>query len=325
VSAFLIKKYMSKKILANDGIDAVGQQMLEQAGFTVVTEKVAQESLAKELNDKGYVAITVRSATKVRKDLIDVCPNIKVIGRGGVGMDNIDVDYAKSKNIQVINTPAASSNAVAELVFAHLFNAVRFLYDSNRQMPANGLAKFDDLKKKYAKGIELKDKTMGIIGFGRIGQQVAKIALGCGMKVLAFDPFVKEAKLQLDIHGLANAEVTVATVHLDDVYEQSDFITVHVPGGKLITDTEIAKMKAGVILINTARGGVIDETALLNGLNSKKIAHACLDVYENEPKPSEVILHHAQISLTPHIGAATNEAQERIGVELAEKIIAALK
>src|ERR1700757_3420906 len=316
---------MSKKILANDGIDAVGQQMLEQAGFTVVTEKVAQESLAKELNDKGYVAITVRSATKVRKDLIDVCPNIKVIGRGGVGMDNIDVDYAKGKNIQVINTPAASSNAVAELVFAHLFNAVRFLYDTNRQMPANGLAKFEELKKKYAKGIELKDKTMGIIGFGRIGQQVAKIALGCGMKVLAFDPFVKEAKLQLDIHGLTNTEVTIATVHLDDVYAKSDFITVHVPGGKLITDTEIAKMKAGVILINTARGGVIDETALLNGLNSKKIAHACLDVYENEPKPSEAILHHAQISLTPHIGAATNEAQERIGVELAEKIIAALK
>lgn len=325
MSAFLIKKNMSKKILANDGIDAVGQQMLEQAGFTVVTEKVAQENLAKELNDKGYVALTVRSATKVRKELIDVCPNLKVIGRGGVGMDNIDVDYAKSKNIQVINTPAASSNAVAELVFAHLFNAVRFLYDSNRQMPVNGLAQFDDLKKKYAKGIELKDKTIGIIGFGRIGQQVAKIALGCGMKVLAFDPFVKEAKLQLDIHGLANAEVNITTVHLDDVYAKSDFITVHVPGGKLITETEIAKMKAGVILINTARGGVIDETALLNGLNSKKIAHTCLDVYENEPKPSEAILHHAQISLTPHIGAATNEAQERIGVELAEKLIAALK
>jgi D-3-phosphoglycerate dehydrogenase len=316
---------MSKKILANDGIDAVGQKMLEQAGFTVVTEKVAQENLAKEINDKGYVALTVRSATKVRKELIDVCPNLKVIARGGVGMDNIDVDYAKSKNIQVINTPAASSNAVAELVFAHLFNAVRFLYDSNRQMPSNGLTKFDDLKKKYAKGIELRDKTMGIIGFGRIGHQVAKIALGCGMKVLAFDPFVKEAKLHLDIHGLTIAEVNITTVSLDDVYAKSDFITVHVPGGKLITETEIAKMKNGVILINTARGGVIDETALVNGLNSKKIAHACLDVYENEPKPSETILHHAQISLTPHIGAATNEAQERIGVELAEKVIAVLK
>jgi D-3-phosphoglycerate dehydrogenase len=316
---------MSKKILANDGIDAVGQKMLEQAGFMVVTEKVAQENLAKEINDKGYTALTVRSATKVRKDLIDICPNLKVIARGGVGMDNIDVDYAKSKNIQVINTPAASSNAVAELVFAHLFNAVRFLYDSNRQMPANGSDKFEELKKKYAKGIELRDKTIGIIGFGRIGQQVAKIALGCGMKVLAFDPFVKEAKLHLDIHGLAHAEVNIPTVSLDDVYAKSDFITVHVPGGKLITETEIAKMKNGVILINTARGGVIDEANILNGLNSKKIAHACLDVYENEPKPSEAILHHAQISLTPHIGAATNEAQERIGVELAEKVIAVLK
>jgi D-3-phosphoglycerate dehydrogenase len=316
---------MSKKILANDGIDAVGKQLLEQAGFMVVTEKVAQENLVNELNEKAYVALTVRSATKVRKDLIDACPGLKVIGRGGVGMDNIDVDYARSKNLQVINTPAASSNAVAELVFAHLFNAVRFLYDSNRQMPVNGSIQFDDLKKKYAKGIELRDKNMGIIGFGRIGQQVAKIALGCGMNVLAFDPFVKEAKLQLDIHGLKNAEISITTVSLDELYAKSDFITVHVPGGKLIGDAEIAQMKSGVILINTARGGVIDETALVNGLNSKKIAHACIDVYENEPKPSETILHHTQISLTPHIGAATNEAQERIGVELAEKMIVALK
>ena len=313
------------KILANDGIDAVGQKMLEQAGFTVITEKVAQENLAKELNEKGYAALTVRSATKVRKEVIDVCPNLKVIARGGVGMDNIDVDYAKSKGINVINTPAASSNAVAELVLAHLFNAVRFLYDSNRQMPANGLEKFDELKKKYAKGIELSGKTIGIIGFGRIGQQVAKIALGCGMKILAFDPFVKDVKLKLELHGLANAEVNITTVELDKLLNESDFITVHVPGGKLIGDTEISKMKNGVVLINTARGGVIDETALINGLNSKKIAHACLDVFENEPKPSETILHHAQISLTPHIGASTNEAQERIGVELAEKIIAALK
>ena len=179
---------MSKLILANDGIDAVGKSILEKAGFTVVTENVAQENLAKELNDKGYVALTVRSATKVRKDVIDACPNLKVIGRGGVGMDNIDVDYARSKGLQVINTPAASSNSVAELVFAHLFNAVRFLYESNRHMPTIGNTKFNDLKKNYSKGIELRDKTIGIIGFGRIGQFTAKIALGCGMKVLAYDP-----------------------------------------------------------------------------------------------------------------------------------------
>ncbi len=316
---------MSKKILANDGIDEVGKALLEKAGFSVVTDKVAQEKLADEINDKNYVALTVRSATKVRKELIDACPNLKVIARGGVGMDNIDVDYAKSKNIQVINTPAASSNSVAELVFAHLFTAVRFLYDSNRQMPQNGHDKFDDLKKKYAKGIELRGKTMGIVGFGRIGQYVAKMALGLGMKVLAFDPFVSDATIELEIEGLPQTlQLPIKTVGLDKVIQNSDFVTFHVPGGKLISRHEIASMKKGVILVNASRGGVIDEDDLLEALNSGQILHACLDVFENEPRPSLAILNHPRISLTPHIGAATNEAQERIGVELAEKLIDAL-
>jgi D-3-phosphoglycerate dehydrogenase len=316
---------MSKLILANDGIDAVGKSILEKAGFTVITDKVAQENLAQELNDKHYIALTVRSATKVRKDVIDACPHLKVIGRGGVGMDNIDVDYARSKGLQVINTPAASSNSVAELVFAHLFNSVRFLYESNRNMPLIGNSKFEDLKKSYSKGIELRDKTIGIIGFGRIGQYTAKIALGCGMKVLAYDPFVKEAELKLDIHGTQGVDVKISTVPLDQLISSADVITMHVPGGKMITEKEISKMKNGVILINASRGGVIDEADLLAGLHSGKIAHACLDVFENEPTPNEAILKHTKISLTPHIGAATNEAQERIGVELAEKLIDALK
>lgn len=316
---------MSKKILANDGIDAVGKEMLEKAGFTVITDKTAQENLADDINEKGYVALTVRSATKVRKEVIDACPNLKVIARGGVGMDNIDVEYARSKGIDVINTPAASSNSVAELVFSHLFNAVRFLYDSNRQMPNHGNTKFDELKKAYAKGVELRGKTIGIIGFGRIGQYVAKIALGCGMKVLAYDPFVKEAELHVDIAGTSGVSVKLQAVSMDELIQHSDFISLHVPGGKVITAKEIEQMKKGVILVNAARGGVIDETDLINGLNSGKIAHACLDVFENEPTPNEAILKHPKISLTPHIGAATNEAQERIGVELAEKIIASLK
>lgn len=316
---------MSKKILANDGIDAVGKEMLEKAGFTVITDKVAQEDLAGQINEKGYIALTVRSATKVRKDVIDACPGLKVIARGGVGMDNIDVDYAREKGIQVINTPAASSNSVAELVFAHLFNAVRFLYDSNRQMPMNGEEKFDDLKKKYAKGVELRGKTIGIVGFGRIGQYVAKMALGLGMKVVAFDPFVTEATIDIEIEGAAApVKVKINPVGLDKVLQQSDFISFHVPGGKLISKHEIASMKNGVILINAARGGVINEDDLLEALNSGKVSHACLDVFENEPRPSVAILKHPKISLTPHIGAATNEAQERIGVELAEKMIAAL-
>ncbi len=315
-----------KKILANDGIDAQGKLLLEKAGFEVITEKVLQEELAKAINTNNYEGLTVRSATKVRKDLIDACPNLRLIGRGGVGMDNIDVQYAKEKGLQVVNTPAASSHSVAELVMAHLYNAVRFLYDSNRQMPVIGNTQFDTLKKKYAKGIEVKGKTMGIIGFGRIGQAVAKIALGTGMKVIASDPFIKEATLDLEISGIdRKLQVNIRTIPAEEVLKNSDFITVHVPGGKLITEKEFSLMKIGVIVINASRGGVIDETDLLKALNSGKVAHACLDVFENEPTPNKELLSHPRISLTPHIGAATEEAQERIGIELAELIISKLK
>ncbi len=316
---------MSKKILANDGIDPIGKGLLEKAGFTVVTDKVAQENLAKAINEQQFIGLTVRSATKVRKDVIDACPGLKLIGRGGVGMDNIDVDYARGKGIEVVNTPAASSHSVGELVFAHLFNTVRFLYDSNRQMPVNGDTQFDALKKKYAKGIELKGKTLGIIGFGRIGQAVAKIALGCGMKVVAYDPFLKEASLNLEIEGVSDKiTVKIVTVALEKLFAESDFITLHVPGGKVITKKEFDLMKNGVCIVNAARGGVIDEKDLIDALNSGKVAHAALDVFENEPTPNKELLSHPKISLTPHIGAATEEAQERIGVELAELIIAKL-
>ncbi len=316
---------MGKLILANDGIDAAGKAMLEKTGFTVITNKVAQEDLAKEINQQGFKALTVRSATKVRKELIDACPGLKVIARGGVGMDNIDVEYAVSKGINVINTPAASSNSVAELVFAHLFGAVRFLYDSNRQMPLSGNEKFDELKKKYAAGSELRGKTIGIVGFGRIGQSVAKMALGLGMKVEAFDPYVAEAGIRIDIYGAEQpALVKIKTVSMDTLLRNSDFITFHVPGGQMVGREEIAIMKNKAILINTARGGVVNEKDLIEALDSGKLAHACLDVFENEPKPDSALLHHSRISLTPHIGASTNEAQERIGIELAEKLIAAL-
>ena len=315
---------MSKKILANDGIDAKGKELLEKAGFTVVTEKVAQDQLTNAINTENYVALTVRSATKVRKDLIDACPTLKVIGRGGVGMDNIDVDYARAKGLQVINTPAASSHSVAELVFAHFFGLVRFLHDSNRKMPLSGDTEFDVLKKKYAKGVELKGKTLGIIGFGRIGQEVAKIGLGIGMKVIAHDPFLTEAMIEIDIHGVSPVRVKIQTLAMDKILEEADFLTLHVPSGKVIGAKEFASMKNGVCIVNAARGGVIDEQEFLNALNSGKVAHAALDVFENEPNPMKNLLLHEKISLTPHIGAATEEAQERIGIELAEKMIAAL-
>lgn len=311
---------MSNKILANDGIDSAGKAMLEKAGFEVLTDKVSQEKLVEFINAKQVSGLTVRSATKVRKDLIDACPGLKLIGRGGVGMDNIDVDYARGKGIEVVNTPAASSNSVAELVFAHLFTLVRFFHDSNRLMPVKGASDFGTLKKKYAKGIELSGKTIGIIGFGRIGQSVAKMALGLGMKVLAHDPFLKEANIELNING-QSLKISLDTVPVEKVYAESDFITVHVPGGKLIGNIELSKMKKGVMLVNAARGGVIEEKALIEALNSGHVAGAGLDVFDNEPTPMQELLSHPGISLTPHIGAATNEAQERIGLELSDKII----
>jgi D-3-phosphoglycerate dehydrogenase / 2-oxoglutarate reductase len=314
-----------RKILANDGIDLQGKALLEKAGFTVITEKVPQEQLAAYINEEKIVALTVRSATKVRKEMIDAVPALRLVGRGGVGMDNIDVDYAKGKGIIVVNTPAASSMSVAELVFAHLFGAARFLYDSNRQMPVNGMSQFDALKKKYAKGTELRNKTLGIVGFGRIGQSVAKIALGLGMKVLAYDPYVKEAEIEVEVQGVGSLAARIRTVTMEQLFEESDMITLHVPGGSLITSNEFELMKNGVVIVNAARGGVINEHDLISALDSGKVAHAALDVFENEPTPSEAILRHPKISLSPHIGASTEEAQERIGIELAEKIIEALK
>lgn len=312
------------KILANDGISPSGKTALERAGFEVITEKVAQENLADEINKQGIVGVLVRSATTVRKEVIDACPGLKLIGRGGVGMDNIDVDYARSKGLEVINTPAASSQSVAELVFAHLFGAVRFIYDANRQMPANGVTEFGKLKKNYAKGLELRGKTIGIIGFGRIGQSVAQYALGLGMNVLYCDRSKKAVDITVEVANAGGITVTLPVSDMDTLLAQSDFISIHVPkqadGSAVITATQFAKMKDGVVIINAARGGVVNEADLITALDNGKVAHAGLDVYDNEPTPSAAILAHKKVSLTPHIGAATVEAQDRIGTELAEKI-----
>ena len=315
------------KVLANDGISTNGIAALEAGGFEVITTKVAQEQVAHFINENHVSVVLVRSATKIRKDIIDACPSLKIIGRGGVGMDNIDVEYARSKSVHVINTPASSSESVAELVFAHLFNGVRFLHDANRNMPLEGDSNFEGLKKAYANGIELRGKTLGIIGFGRIGQATAKIALGLGMRVIAADKYVDNAEIKVDFYNGQFINVEIVTEPSEDLYRHSDFISVHVPAqnGYVIGAKEIALMKQHVGIIYCSRGGVIDEVALLEGLDSGKILFAGLDVYENEPSPEIKILMHPKISLTPHIGAATLEAQDRIGTELAEQIISLLK
>jgi len=275
------------KILANDGVSQSGIDLLTKAGYEVITTNVAQEQLASFINENKISVLLVRSATTARKDLIDLCPGLKVIGRGGVGMDNIDVEYAREKGLSVINTPAASSSSVAELVFAHLYGGVRFLYDANRNMPLEGETNFNGLKKQYAKGVELRGKTMGIIGFGRIGQEVAKIALGVGMNVVVSDKYIENAKVEVLLFNGASIKVDINSVSLNEVLKQSDFISLHVPAQKdyVIGAKEFGMMKDGSAIVNAARGGVIDEVALVNALDSNKLAFACLDTFENEPKP----------------------------------------
>ncbi|EMQ94074.1 D-3-phosphoglycerate dehydrogenase [Xanthomarina gelatinilytica] len=315
------------KVLANDGISKSGIEALEQEGFEVLTTTVAQEQLVNYINNNNIAVLLVRSATKVRKDIIDGCPSLKIIGRGGVGMDNIDVEYARNKGIHVINTPSASSHSVAELVFAHLFGGVRFLHDSNRNMPLDGDTQFKSLKKNYAHGVELKGKTLGIIGFGRIGKEVAKIALGIGMKVIASDKYVGKSNIKVEFYNGQFINVEIETEPTKEILKHADFVTLHVPAQDdyVIGEKQLEIMKDGVGIINAARGGVIDEVALVKALESGKVAFAGLDTFEEEPTPAIQVLMNGRISLTPHIGAATNEAQDRIGTELASQIISLLK
>ncbi len=311
------------KVLANDGLAQSGVKALETAGFEVELTTVAQDQLVNYLNENNITVLLVRSATKVRTDIIDGCPSLKIIGRGGVGMDNIDVEYAREKGLHVINTPAASSHSVGELVFSHLFGMVRFLHQSNREMPLVGDSNFKSLKKSFAKGVELKGKTLGLIGFGRIGQATAKIALGLGMKVIAFDPFIDEVNLELEFFDHQSVIFNINTISKEEALSQSDFISLHVPAQEdyVISTKEFELMKNTACLVNAARGGVVDEVALVEALKNNEIAKAALDVFENEPTPEIQLLMNPDLSLTPHIGAATGEAQDRIGTELAEQII----
>ena len=315
-----------KTVLANDGLAQSGIELLEKEGFKVLTTKVAQEQLSSFINENQVQALLVRSATQVDKSLIDACPNLELVGRGGVGMDNIDIPYAKSKGIHVINTPAASSASVAELVFAHLFSGARFLHDSNRNMPLEGDSKFKQLKKSYTNGLELRGKTLGIIGFGRIGQATARIGLAMGMKVLYADHNVEDCTLSVSFFDGQSLTFSMKANSFEEVLQASDFITIHVPAqnGYILGKKEFEMMKTGAGVVNAARGGVLDEVALIDALEKEKLSFAGLDVFESEPTPEIKILMHPKISLTPHIGASTRAAQDRVGLELANQVVSLL-
>jgi D-3-phosphoglycerate dehydrogenase len=315
------------RILANDGIDSAGKKILSEAGIEVSIDKVPQDKLSDAL--KSFDGILVRSATTVRKEVIDIVPNLKLIGRAGVGMDNIDVKYAREKGIAVVNTPAASSQSVAELVFAHLFTCVRLLHDANRNMPASETKEtFDALKKKYSAGIELSGKTIGIIGAGMIGKSVAKIAAGLGMNVLFHRLNNADVVVDFNFHPNVSSHkmtFTFKCVPFEKLLAESDFITLHVPFPKgsspIISKKEFGMMKKGVSIVNTARGGVISEMDLIEALNANTVAYAGLDVFEGEPLIKKELRAHPNVSLSPHIGGSTKEAQERIGIELAQKVV----
>lgn len=299
------------KILVSDGLSEEGLAILRNAGHEITEQFYEPEQLKEEIGK--YDAIIVRSATKVRKEHIDAGTNLKAIARAGVGVDNIDVPYAKEKGIPVLNTPLASSISVAELAIAQMFALSRFLHVSTKEMQAGKWP-----KNEFSKGMELTGKTLGIIGFGPIGQEVAKRAAGLMMNVVVFNRSEKETGLNVKFTGM------------DELLASSDFISLHIPfdkaGGATIGAAEFSKMKDGAILINCARGGVVDEDALVNALRSGKVKAAAVDVFLNEP-PTEAqaeLIALPNVCLTPHIGASTSEAQDRVGTEIAEKVVDAL-
>ncbi|QBO59698.1 D-2-hydroxyacid dehydrogenase [Chryseobacterium salivictor] len=311
-------------VLANDGISKAGEQLLKDAGIEILETKVSQEHLISFINENKVDVLLVRSATKVKTDLIDACPRLKIIGRGGVGMDNIDVEHAIEKGIYIINTPKASSRSVAEMVFAHFFSLARFLHESNRLMPLEGETHFKALKKSFSSAVELEGKTLGVIGFGGIGKEVVKIGISLGMKVKVLTRKPKTEKVTLDFFDGQQLHFEISTENdMDQFLTGLDFLTVNTPktAGYLLDAPQFEKMKDGVFIVNTARGGVINEVTLLEAIENGKVAGAALDVFENEPTPELALLMNPNLSLSPHLGGNTQDAQQKIGKELAEQII----
>lgn len=294
------------KVLTNDGLEKSAIESLKASGIEVVNKHIEQDNLGEAL--KEFDALVIRSETKVTADVLDKADGgkLKLVVRAGVGVDNIDIKHAHNKGVTVKNTPNASSDSVAELVLAHMFAVARFLNDSNVTMREG-----EWNKKKY-KGVEIGGKTLGIIGMGRIGRSLAKKATALGMNVIYNDIFGKQSNLEYQF------------LELDDLLKKSDFISLHVPydkeKGAVIGKEQFNIMKDGVYLINCSRGNVVDEDALLEALNSGKVSGAGVDVFAKEPTTNEALVNHPRVSVTPHIGASTKEAQTRIGDEVVTTI-----
>ena len=295
------------KVLANDGLEISAINEIKKNGVYIETNHLDKEELIE--NIKNYDVLVVRSNTKVTSDVLEAGAkgNLKLVIRAGVGIDNIDLDYAKKVGIKVSNTPDASSDSVAELALGHMFSVARYIAVANYTM-RNG-----QWNKKQYKGSEIAGKILGIIGMGRIGKALAGKAEALGMKIIYADVLGKQDNLAYEF------------MDLDNLLKVSDYVSLHVPSdkdkGALISSREISMMKEGAVIINCARGKVVDEEALLEGLNSGKLAGAGIDVFEQEPSKNTELINHERVSVTPHIGASTKEAQERIGKEVAAIVI----
>lgn len=291
-------------ILANDGLHELAINKLEELGHIVFTQHIEQKDLAVWINENDVEALFVRSATKVREDLIKNCPNLKWIGRAGVGLDNIDVDYARENGRYVFNTPKASSRSVAELVMTYIYDWSRRVGPANYMM---GNVAFNDVKKGISRiSYEVQGKTLGIIGFGNIGQTVATLAEANGMEILVYDP-------NMDSKWSTSMETLLI---------ESDFITVHIGGkAEVLNAADFEMTKPNAVVINTSRGGCINEEDLLNALKERQIAGACLDVFINEPEPDRRLLNNSRVIVTPHVGGSTREAQAKIGLELVDQLL----
>ncbi|OWP76169.1 NAD(P)-dependent oxidoreductase [Flavobacterium oreochromis] len=311
------------KILANDGLSNQAISLLEKNGFEVITTKVAQEQLSNYLNKNQIEIIIVHTATKINQSIIDACPHLKVIGKLGIEKDTITINNNHPNNIFFLNTPNASVNAVAELTIGHLISGARYLHDSNRNMPLEGDTHFNELRKVYSTGLELKEKTLAVIGFGKTGKAVAQKALGLGMRVIATAKEKMQAPVDIEFYTGQKVTITIDLMPLEELLPLADFISLHVPKQEsyLLTATEFEKMKQGVGIINTSMGELINEVELIEYLENKKISFVGLDVFQEEPNPAVQLLMHPDISLTPHIGGFTSETLNKMSIELANKII----
>ncbi|MFK7049285.1 D-3-phosphoglycerate dehydrogenase [Flavobacterium columnare] len=307
------------KILANDGLSSQAISLLKKNGFEVLTTKVAQEQLSNYINNNQIEILIIQNATKINQSIIDTCSNIKVIGKLGIEMITPNLP----DTIIFLNTPNAPVNAVAELAIGHLISGARYLHDSNRNMPLEGDTHFHELKKVYGNGLELKGKTLAIIGLGKIGKAVAQKALGLGMKVIATAKETKQIPIEFEFFSGQKITIPIDVMPLENILPLADFISLHVPeqNNYLLTATEFEKMKQGVGIINCSKGELINEVDLINYLENKKISFAGLDVFQGEPNPAVQLLMHPDISLTPHVGGTTSEILEKMSMEMAHKII----